>query len=261
MRVAQTPAGGAPTGLEKLQALASNGPVSYGPVQDAEPLFRAQLRTLMEGGAMRFCDVGGGKKPIASLAEIERSGLDYVVFDASQEELDKAPAGYHTFQGSIIDEDAVSRLVRERGPFDVVMSRWTAEHIPDGKRFHEQVFTMLRPGGTAVHFFPTLYSLPFLFNRLLSPQASAALLFRANPWRHTKFLAYYSWCRGPSEKQTRRLEEIGFSVEHYVGFFGHGFYARVKPLDVAHKAVANVLLDHPLPSMTSFAMVVLTRPL
>jgi hypothetical protein len=247
--------------LEKLQALAGSGPVSYAGVQDAEPLFRAQLRTLMEGGATRFCDVGGGKKPIASLTEIERSGLDYVVFDVSQEELEKAPAGYHTSQGSIIDPDAVARVVSERGPFDVVMSRWTAEHIPDGKLFHEQVFTMLRPGGTAVHFFPTLYSLPFLFNRMLSPKASASILFRANPWRHTKFLAYYSWCRGPSARQTRRLQEIGFSVEHYVGFFGHGFYAKLKPLDVAHKTVANVLVDHPLASLTSFALVVLRRPL
>ena len=214
----------------------------------------------MGEGAKRFCDVGGGAKPVVSIAQIQKFDLEYVVFDESQDQLNKTPLGYHLYQGSILDSAAVSELVGQRGAFDVVVSRWTAEHIPDGKLFHEQIFMMLRPGGTAIHFFPTLYSLPFLLIRLLSSDVSSSLLFRAFPKRQVKFPAYYSWCRGPSDRQLRRLQAVGFSVDRYVGYFGHSFYARVKPLHLAHKAFTGMLLRHPLPSMTSFALVVLTRP-
>jgi SAM-dependent methyltransferase len=236
------------------------GPVSYRPVGAGETLFWGELRRLINGGAAHFCEVGGGARPVVGLPEIQRQGLDYVLFDVSQEELDAAPAGYEGFQGSIIDPDAVSELMRRHGAFDVVLSRWTAEHVPDAKLFHEHVYELLRPGGTAIHFFPTLYSLPFLVNRLLSPDLSAAVLFRAFSHRQKKFPAYYAWCRGPSARQVRRFEEIGFSVDRYVGFFGHSMYARVKPLDMAQSAVTRGLLAHPLASLTSFALVVLTRP-
>ena len=42
-----------------------------------------------------------------------------------------------------------------------------AEHVPDGYRFHSNLFELLKPGGVAFHFMPTLYSPPFVINRLL----------------------------------------------------------------------------------------------
>ena len=41
-----------------------------------------------------------------------------------------------------------------------------------------------------------------------------------------------------------------------MGFFGHSYYRRVKPLERAHLAT-ELLLEHPLASMTSFALIVL----
>jgi hypothetical protein len=246
--------------LPKLHAKGGPAPVSYGRANDAEPHFWEQIHTLFRGGAKRVCDVGGGAKPIAKPPLLERYGLDYTVLDASQEELEKTPAGYRTFQASILDSPRVAELIDDTGPFDAVISRWTAEHIADGERFHGQVFAMLRPGGKAVHLFPTLYTPPFLINKLLTAEVSRKLLFRAFPSRHVKFPAYYSWCRGPSAKQLARLRSTGFSIEQYIGFFGHGFYARVKPLFAAQQLLTSTLLEHPVPSMTSFALVVLERP-
>jgi hypothetical protein len=246
--------------LPRLRAQGGAAPVSYGRARDAEPHFWAHIHRLLQGGAKRICDVGGGAKPIVSQSLVERHGLEYVVLDASREELEKAPAGYRTFQASILDSPKVSELIAQQGPFDSVISRWTAEHIPDGGQFHRQIFDMLRPGGTAVHMFPTLYTPPFLLNRLLTADLSRTVLFRAFPSRDAKFPAFYSWCRGPSRRQLERLQAIGFSVEQYMGFFGHGFYARVKPLHRAQQLLTNALLDHPVAAMTSFALVVLTRP-
>src|SRR5271166_2674096 len=182
-----------------------------------------ELGTLMAQGARRFCDVGGGANPIVSTRKIEQLGLEYVLLDDSAEELEKAPAEYRKFQGNILDAGRIRTLLDDGGPFDVVASRWTAEHMPDGRAFHEQVFAMLRPGGAAVHLFPTLYSPPFLVNRLLPDSLAAGILNRSgrggrtSEGLHAKFPSYYSWCRGPGRRQIERLESVGFTVERYTG--------------------------------------------
>jgi SAM-dependent methyltransferase len=233
-------------------------PVAYAPLASADRQFWSELHRLMDEGAKRFCDVGGGDRPAVQLSRIDELGLDYVVLDISQAELAKAPSGYRLFEGSVLDRERVSELL-EGGRFDVVVSRWTAEHMPDGRLFHETVRDMLRPGGTAVHIFPTLYAPPFVFNRMLDSGFSARLLARAQPSRRSKFPAYYSWCRGPSKRQLRRLTDLGYSVERYVGFFGHNYYRRLKPLDAIHRRFVRWQLGHPHPLMTSFALVVLKR--
>lgn len=249
-----------PARLPELRADARRPNVYYGDLTAADPHFRAELRRLMDEGARRFCDVGGGASPVVGLSKLEERGLDYVVFDASQSQLDRTPPGYQLFLGDILDSASVGQFAEQHGSFDVIVSRWTAEHMPDGRRFHEHVFSLLRPGGTAVHLFPTLYAFPFLLNRLLSQDLSRAIHARAFPNSRTKFPAYYSWCRGPTGRQLRRLESVGFRVARYVGCFGHGMYGRVAPLHRAHKAVARMLLEHPVPSFTSFAVAVLVRP-
>jgi hypothetical protein len=235
-------------------------PVSYARNTDAEGRFREQIHNVIEGGAKRICDVGGGAKPIVPMTQIEQRGLDYVVLDEAAEQLQRTPEGYRRVHASILDRDAIARIVREEGPFDAVISRWTAEHISDGKAFHERVFELIRPGGTAVHLFPTLYSFPFVVNRLLTPTIATAVLFRVCSGRHARFRPYYSWCRGPSPKQLRRLTELGYTIESYTGFFGHGFYRPVRPLHAAHRRVVDRLIEHPRPSLTSFALVVLGHP-
>lgn len=239
--------------------------VSYAHCDVAQSTMIGELGKLMDGGARRFCDVGGGANPIVSARKIERLGLEYVILDDSPRELEKAPASYQTFNASVLDPTGVSKLLAQRGAFDVVTSRWAAEHMPDGRAFHRQVFDMLRPGGAAVHLFPTLYSPVFLLNRMLPGALSSTLLERGSKGgrseegRHAKFPSYYSWCRGPSTRQRARLQSVGFTIERYIGFFGHGYYRRVKPIDRLHRAVTDVLLAHPLASMTSFALVVLRR--
>lgn len=235
-------------------------PVSYDRARAAESDMWGELRAVLEAGAVRVCDVGGGARPLLALPQVERYGLHYVVADVSAEQLERADDGYRREQADILDAADAARLAREHGPFDAVFSRWTAEHVRDGERFHRHVFELLRPGGTAVHMFPTLYALPFLVNRLLPPSLSSGVLFRACPARHAKFRPYYSWCRGPTAAQLARIRSVGFSIERYTGYFGHAFYRRVKPLAAAERAFTGVMLDHPLPALTSFALVVLRRP-
>jgi hypothetical protein len=241
-------------------ARATAGPVEYHPSVASQQHFFAEVQRLLRGGAKRWCDVGGGAKPILNPAQIERWGLEYVLLDASRQELDRAPDGYVKLCADILDSSATSELLAARGPFDAVVSRWTAEHVKDGRRFHEAAFNLLAPAGSAVHLFPTLYSLPFVANLLLPSALSDALLRHAEPGRTAKFPPHYRWCRGPTRRQLRRLRSVGFHVERYAGYFGHHFYDSVPPLRRAQRAASAALVRHPLPALTSFALVVLRRP-
>jgi len=246
--------------VQPTQNRVQENAVSYALHTECGPRFRAVLRRLVDDGAKRFFDVGGGALPALPLGRIRACGLEYVLLDASADELAKAPDGYEGVQADVLDTRALAELVRERGLADAVISHWTAEHIPSGEQFHRNVFDLLRPGGTAVHLFPTLYAVPFVINRILSPERSSTFLFRVHRARKVKFPAYYSWCRGPSRRQLRRLVAIGYTVESYTGFFGHYFYAPVKPVHRAHEHIAEMLVEHPVPALTSFALVVLKRP-
>lgn len=262
----QHPAGGAHlSGRSPELRLTAGGVIGWDHTESAQEHLLGELRALIANGDRRICDVGGGANPVFSERKIERLGLEYVVLDASEHELEKAPSSYERLSGDIMDGELISQMVAERGAFDVVVSRFTAEHVPDGRLFHEHVFSMLRPGGHAVHLFPTLYSPPFVLNHVLPSALSERLLSgavhgdRSAQGRHPKFRTYYSWCRGPSRRQLARLRSVGFSIERYVGFFGHSYYRRVKPLERAHLAATELLLEHPLASMTSFALIVLRR--
>lgn len=216
----------------------------------------------------RICEVGGGANPCLQLKFVQKLGLNYVIADTSEKELDKLPIGYDRLH---LD---VTRLPRDLDEsFDLVITRMVAEHVTDARAFHENIFRMLAPGGTAIHFFPTMYSIPFVLNRILPARISDLLLHRIQPGResegsHGKFPAYYRWCHGPTRNQRRRLASVGFEVEEYVGFFGHsgqvtvgpGYWDRSPMLTRLHEWLSEQLLRHPVASMTSYACVVLGKP-
>jgi SAM-dependent methyltransferase len=210
--------------------------------------------------AHAVCEVGGGAKPLLSASSAAELGVDYVVADRSEPELRKAPGPHRR-----VVVDVGSPGFTPFGRFDVVCSRMVLEHVRDPRRFHENVWSLLRPGGVALHFFSTLYDAPFVLNRVLPETLVATLLRVAQPNRTPegndgKFPASYRWCRGPTRSQIRRLESTGFAVERYVGFFGHWYLARMPRLQRLEDTWARSLVRHPNPWLTTFAWVRLRRP-
>lgn len=208
-------------------------------------------------GATRICDIGGGANPALTPEFVAAHELDYSVLDISADELAKAPTGFHKLQA-----DLASPSFQAPGRFDVVFSVTVCEHIPDPPTFHRNVRTLLEPGGLAIHCFSTLYSLPFVLNRLLPESVSRRLLERVSPSRqsggvHGKFPALYRWCRGPSPRQIARLESAGFDLVEYVGLFGHEYFKAVRVVDGIEQAAASWLVAHPVPWLTSYARVAL----
>lgn len=216
----------------------------------------------------RVCEIGGGANPFLLPDFLQKHNLEYTVADISADELAKAPAVYRKVQADI----AAPGLEIEGG-FDLVFSQWCAEHVSSGQVMHENIWRMLAPGGRAVHIFPTLFSPPFVLNRLIPERLSAWILRRLQPFRaaegnHAKFPAYYHWCRGPMRGQLRRLTGLGYGIEEYAGFFGHsgsvaydtGYLNRLPPLCKLHEILSRQLVKHPVAALTSIAYVVLVRP-
>jgi SAM-dependent methyltransferase len=233
--------------------------VSYGPTGEAWEGFPRYIGSLIhERGARRICDIGGGANPLFAADFIGANKLEYSLLDISQAELDKAPDGYEKILADIAAPDFAAR---ER--FDMVFSKMLAEHVRDASRFHANVHKLLRKGGIAVHFFPTLFTLPFVANYLIPERLANALWASFSPrdaHQHAKFPAYYHWCRGPTSRQLGRFSALGYRVVAYRGFFGHGDYYRRLPLVRAlHEVKTRYLLRNPSPMFTSYAYLVLER--
>lgn len=206
---------------------------------------------------MSVCEVGGGSTPLLLPDERHRLGLAYTVVDVDAGELAKAPDDVHK-----VELDITSSALPQC--FDVIFSKQVAEHVRDPRRMHRNIHAMLRPGGVAIHFFPTLYSAPFALNRIVPERVAEQVLLHIQPYRSSrysgKFPAYYRWCRGPTRRQVLRLLSTGFEIEEYVAGFGHAYYASVPVLHRLEEAKTRLLMRHPVALLTSYAVVVLRRP-
>jgi hypothetical protein len=245
-----------------MAPLPSTIAIQYGLTDDAWNGFEQKVKELVVSRRVKaVCEIGGGANPALPLDFVQAHGIDYVIIDISAAELEKAPHGYRTRV-----QDVTGVLVGEQGTYDLVFSKMLAEHVRDVQAFHRNMHALLKPGGLAFHFFPTLYALPYVLNYLLPERFAYLMLGAFQPGRERtgklgKFPAYYRWCRGPSVRQFARFESVGFRVRSYTGFFGHpGYYAKFPLIERAHRALARWLCRLRLSCLTSFAYVLLERP-
>lgn len=200
-------------------------------------------------------EIGSGANPTLSPAIVSERGLRYVANDIDTGELAKADPAFDQWVGDI--SHGVPAEMESR--FDLVFSRMVNEHVADGRAYHANIHRILAPGGIAAHCFATLYSLPFVTNRLLPESISDSILHIFDPRdrvKRGKFRAYYSWSRGPSPRTIAMFESLGFEVLKYVGYFGHGYYWRWPLLHRLELRKARALVSRPVPALCSYAMLI-----
>ncbi len=209
-------------------------------------------------GALDVCDIGGGRNPLLSVQRADELGLRYTVLDISQDELNLAPSGFDR-----VCADIAGERLDAHNEFDFMFSKFVAEHVESGKRFHRNVFQALKPGGVALHYFPTLYNIPFLVNRIVPERLGSQILDVVLPRdrsREEKFPARYSWTRGPTDRQLDRLRALGFEVIEYTAGFGHDYYQRIPLIrDVAERWFRTAERREWY-TFSSFAIVLLRKP-
>ncbi len=236
-------------------------PFSLGPEEYAHVDFTRRLDRQLEGlGGGKVCELGGGARPALALDFLQRNGLQCLVVDILESELQKAPTGYATLVGDVSSKDFSTG--EHDGQYDLVFSRVLAEHVGDARQFHRNVRRLLKPGGIAMHFHPTLWWPPFVANRLLPESLAERILLKIEPWRERsgksgKFPAYYHWCFGPTRRQVARYAEVGFRVERCVAYFGENSHAPGPVLGKMNAAWTRYMVSHPNYNFTSYATYVL----
>lgn len=214
-------------------------------------------------GATTIADIGGGRCPRIPLDVVRSMNLDYYVLDISGEELRLAPEGYKKIQADMAAPGIERQIDRT---FDFAFSIFFLEHIEDPLTLHRNIWSLLAPGGIALHIFPTLYALPFVVNAMTPDWLSSSLLGMVQPHRTqvssgtAKFPAYYRWCRGPTKSMIDRFESLGFRVEEYVGYFGHNYYRRIPFGSQLERMLSIAKLKMQLSHLTALAYCVLRKP-
>ena len=203
----------------------------------------------------KIAEIGGGAHPL--FEELE-DNLDFNVIDISSLEMNRAPSKYNK-----IVADICSSTLTIEDKFDMVFTKMLAEHIKEPIQMHLNIYKLLKNNGIAVHFFPTLFALPFILNKYIYTSFSrylVTLMTSRDLEFKPKFAAYYRWCFGPLKSLSRRYENLGFEVLHYIGLFGHEqYYHRIPMLRKIDNILSDVLIQHPCPYLTSFAILVLQK--
>lgn len=212
-----------------------------------------ELKTLVASyPAARILELGAGRRPSFKIAEMPSTVESYTVNDISAEELALLPAGYDKACFDV-SGDASSFT----DTYDVVFSRFLAEHVRDGEAMHRNVFRVLRRGGVAFHLIPTLYALPFVLNKLAPERLTTPLLKWLSPRRaiSPKFPAYYSACYGNPARMAAMLNDIGYGRVEIRPFFGHFYYEKIPLLSSLHRRFSSLAADRNWNRLSSYAYI------
>jgi SAM-dependent methyltransferase len=221
--------------------------------------YKDRIRELIvTQGSRAICEIGGGRKPLFAVDEITRLGLDYTILDVSQEELDRAPAGYQKVCADVCTLPA-GALVNQ---FDFMFSVYLAEHVTDGALMHRNIRAMLRPGGWAFHYFPTLFSPAFVLNRLLPTRLTHLAKLALDPSQrgHPKFPARYSGCYGPSPRMKKLFVDLGYEIQAYEPFYGTDYFRKLPILNRVDAWLTDWAASRQNPHLTSYVFLVLRKP-
>ncbi len=204
-------------------------------------------------------EIGAGRAPLFDKADLPGNVASYTINDISKRELDLASGDWHK-----VCFDVCGDVSAIEPRYDVAFSKMLAEHVPDGYKFHSNLFKILKPGGISFHFMPTLYSPPFVINRLLPEFVSRSLLrvffeYRDDD-RIPKFPAYYSMCYGASARLVGRYNSIGFADVDIRTFYGHGYFAKIPGIRELDSVLSRFAYRHDWTLLGSYAYVRLVKP-
>ena len=183
--------------------------------------------------AAKVLELGAGRYPSFRLAEMPNTIDSYTLNDISEDELSRLPEGYEKACFDVSGDAA-----NFTDSYDVVFSRFLAEHVPDGVAMHRNVYRVLKSGGVAFHLIPTLYAFPFVLNKLAPERLTTTLLKIFSPRRaiSPKFPAHYSACYGSPARMKAMLQNIGYERVEVRTFYGHFYYEKIPLLRSLHRS-------------------------
>lgn len=206
------------------------------------------------GPHARILEVGGGRSPLGPGLGINHDRL--TVNDVSQEELDYLPESATT---ALFDVSQPAQIpVDHLGIYDLVYSRSVLEHVSSVEGALRSTYSLLQPGGRALHFFPTLFSTPFVANKLLPFEATKPLVKALVGDKYERFPAHYAgaWV---TKNNIQRWKNIGYSRVEPIQFFGHGYYRKIPPVHKLAQAFNRHAEARNIQAMGSFVYLCLEK--
>ena len=202
-------------------------------------------------------EVGGGRTPLLTAEDVRQLGCTYTINDIDAGELALAPDWIERFHGDIADPRLVD--VNRMGRYDLIFSKAVFEHVANPRIAYTNVANLLAPGGVVVNLIPTLYSIPFVVNRIVPERVSERVMRLTTrlPEDIRKFPAYYRWCTS-TDLTARRIASVGLPNTRVAPFYGHGYYNRINILHRIAKRLWNAFEKHQLTAMSSYAYIFAT---
>lgn len=224
----------------------------FGPDSVAE--FEALIAALVAKFApTRTLEVGGGRSPRALR---ETLGLDVVINDISEDELKHLPPHLETLCMDISNPTAVTEAFQST--FDFIFSRSVLEHVQSVNRSMESTYKLLRNGGIALHYFPTLYCSPFVINKVIPFRLTKPIVDWIRKPQIQRFPALYRGTK-TTRAQIDLWRELGFSEVAVWRFYGHNYYDRIPLLRTVDRKVSRLAQSRKWHWYSSYAFVVLVK--
>lgn len=214
----------------------------------------AAIKALPDGAVI--VDVGGGRKFFYA-DRIQPAGrLKVIAVDISPEEL---------AQNVDVDETHVADVSKEipvpDGSADLILTRALLEHVDGVPGAIQEMARVLRPGGIALHFVPSRYSLFGLGARLLPFGPLLKVTLKLAPWFKSEafgFAVHYDHCYPKALE--REFKKAGFSsVETQVSWSCEYFFMGVYPIYLMHALYEQVVRRLRLRQMAAYTIVKAVR--
>jgi SAM-dependent methyltransferase len=156
--------------------------------------------------------------------------------------------------------DAAGEVPLDDGSVDLVMASSGVEHFPDNRRFLQNVFRILRPGGFLLAQFPSRYAPFALANRLLPP-AQAKRLLRLS-MGETDLLGFKAYYDRTNYSAFRALSErVGFrEIYHQPGYFSSCYFEFFSPLFAVSYVFDMVRYALGIRDLASYNLFLLEKP-
>jgi SAM-dependent methyltransferase len=205
---------------------------------------------IVRHGFERVLEVGGGRSPLFTAEDVKKLGLQYTINDLNQRELDLGP----DYAAKVCFDIAGS--VPGEATYDLVFSQMVLEHVVDARAAYRNILHLLGSGGISVVFYPTLYSPPFVINRLLPERVSSSLVRFFYKERRdgcvTTHPAYYSWCFG-SSRLSVMLRELGYRETVVLPFYGHEYFKGFPVLNILDRWLSQAARARDWRLLSSYA--------
>ena len=211
-------------------------------------------------GLKRLLEIGGGRHPLFTPEEAKSYGFEMTINDISPAELEnmKTPL----FKTACFDIAGDVPAANE-GAFDLMYSRMVFEHVRDVERAWSNIYRLLTPGGVAIAFYPTLYALPFVVNRLIPESASSKIVSMLYPAREEKdepkFPAYYDRCYGSESRVEPTLRRIGFRDTAVLPFYGHSYFKKIPVAREIDAALSNLARRRNFTPLAAYAYAIVRK--